>query len=321
MKSHSLAWALVPILGLLALLIPEIAMAQPLGPPAPVDSLGNMANKMVEKNTFGALFDLMTGFAYLAGAWFGVKAALQLRDNTENPQQTRLSKPMTSMGVSGILLGLPSFIDMVSLSAQSVSGISSGTWLDTVSGFAGGGGSASGLDGVAVAFAASLPALMNIVKIGAMAAGIFLILRAILWLPQMEQGRVEPGKIAWTLTSGAVLWSLLPMIDMVMHTQGQTSQTTNLLTAHYNATSGGGFNATIAAVLTFIQLIGFIAFVRGTLILKAIGDNKDGTMGRALTHILGGAAAMNIGWTVKMLATTIGSQAEICGLATSLCNF
>ena len=65
----------------------------------------------------------------------------------------------------------------------------------------------------------------------------------------------------------------------------------------------------------FVQLLGVIAFVRGLLILKSIGENKDGALGRAMTHIFGGAAAMNISWAITMLANSIGAHDQICGIS------
>lgn len=276
---------------------------------------------------------IMKGVAYLAGAIFGVKAAIQLRDHTENPQQTRLSKPLTSMTVSTAGLALPGVLDMVKNTFEPSGGmalmancVQAGSSLSTCFSSAllppGGGASASGLGGVAIAFSASMPGLMMLVLYSAAAAGAFLILKSIFLLPQLEQGRAEASKIIWMMISGVVLWSILPMIDMVLSTEGQgMTSSASLLTQKYTeAKNGDQFEATIASVLSFVQLIGLIAFFRGTLILKSMGENKDGAMGRALTHILAGAAAINIGWTVKILAMSIGAQGSICGLASAICT-
>ena len=55
--------------------------------------------------------DLISGGAYVGGAATGVSALLKLRNYSENPQQTRLSKPLVLMVVSGGLLALPSMLD------------------------------------------------------------------------------------------------------------------------------------------------------------------------------------------------------------------
>lgn len=75
------------------------------------------------------------------------------------------------------------------------------------------------------------------------------------------------------------------------------------------AGGGGGGSAAgagaVAAIMGFVQILGFIAFVRGFLILHKYntGEQRDG-LGRAITHIVGGAMAINIKWTAAMLADT-----------------
>lgn len=278
-------------------------------------SVGSVADNVVSGGTFGSLMDLFSGICYLTGALFGIKSALQLKDHTNNPQQVHLSKAIVSMVVCGILLSMPTFLAAL----QGTFGVSG-----TVGGLgtlAGGAPSAStDLAGMFQAFASSVPSLMKIVSFGAVCAGAFMILRAVLLLPQLEQGRVEGGKIIWLFISGIGLWSLLPFIAVSMGTMGMSStDASSLLTAKYSQVGGGGFDGTIASVMVFIQLLGLIAFVRGMMILKALGENKDGAMGRALTHIFGGAAAMNVAWTVKMLATSIGASGTICGISVNLC--
>ncbi len=66
---------------------------------------------------FQSAAELISGGAYLAGAGFGVQSALKFREHNENPQQTKLSKPLTYALVAGALLGLPSFLSIGSDSA------------------------------------------------------------------------------------------------------------------------------------------------------------------------------------------------------------
>lgn len=318
MKKRSLLWPSVSLAGLLAMLAPEVAMAA-------IDSMGAAADHITGLSSNGdgqmqALVIVFSGLMYLAGCIFGVKGIMQLRDHTEIPQQVRLTKPLTSMTVSTALLALPGFVGMFADTVAAI-GMSSGlsdSWSGTGSISQG-----DSLDKVAEALAMSVPSLNHLIKMGAAIAGLFLIVRAVFMLPQLEQGRVEGGKIMWTLLSGVALWSLLPFVSTVMGSVGMQNIESTILTAVYAQGNNDSFDKTINSVLTFVSMIGLIAFIRGTLILKAIGENKDGTMGRALTHIIGGAAAMNIKWTVAMLATTIGSKSAICGIASAgvLCGF
>lgn len=326
--------------GTLAFLAPEMALAA-----GSIDTMGDAADS-VSSNMAG-VYDIISGMAYLIGAMFGVKTAIQLRDNTENPSQTKLSKPLVSMTVATAMLALPGVIGMFSESLGLGPGGSTGL-LSSLSGVpanassgcggmgafqagagAMGGGSASqaaagGMDHVLCSFKSSIPGIMGLINLSALAVGAFLIIKALLLLPQLEQGRVEGGKILWMLASGVALWSILPMISVAFGTLGMgsfnASSTSNILTSQFASSANGSFDKSISSVLAFVQMIGLIAFFRGTLILKAMGDNKDGSMGRALTHIMGGAAAMNITWTVGVLAKSIGFQGTICGLSQILCS-
>jgi hypothetical protein len=80
-------------------------------------------------------------------------------------------------------------------------------------------------------------------------------------------------------------------------------QPDNLLTS-IPQTSVDGVSDALTSVLIFVQMLGVIAFFRGFLMLKSVGTGKDGQLGKAMTHILGGVLAINIQATVGMLART-----------------
>lgn len=302
------AFTQMTLFALLALVVSSSAMAQ---------TVGSVADSTVSSGAFSGFLDLLVGIAYVVGGFFGFKAALQLRDHADSPQNVKIGVPMTSALVATLMLALPSLFASLR-ETFSLTGDIMGAYRNMS---AGSSGAATDISGMAVALAANIPALAKLVSLGATCAGAFLIFRAVLLLPQAQQGRVEGSKIFWLMISGVGLWSLLPMITMAMGTMGMTgTDPGNLLTAKYNQSKGGGFDGTIAAVLTFIQFLGLIAFVRGMLILKALGEHKEGAMGRALTHIGGGSAAMNISWFVGVLARSIGAQGAICGLSAVICG-
>jgi hypothetical protein len=284
------------------------------------DSIGTVSDQVVSSGTFTSLLNLFEGICYLVGATFGIKSATQLRDHTYNPLQTKMSKPITSMAMSGSLLSVPSLFEMLQTTFSVFDGPGGG--VGALAGFsAGSPAAATGLDGMAQAFASNIPAMMKLMAFGAICAGAFLVLRAVLMLPQVEQGRVETSKVLWTLFSGIGLWSLLPFISVSMNTIGMaTSAPASILTAKYSQAGGGGFDGTIASIMVFTQFLGLVAFIRGMLTLKAMGDNKDGAMGKALFFIVGGSMALNIGWAVKMLASSIGAGSVVCGISVNLCS-
>ncbi len=65
----------------------------------------------------------------------------------------------------------------------------------------------------------------------------------------------------------------------------------------------------INTLVMYIQLVGFIAFVRGWFILSSIaspGGAQQGAFGKGLIHIIGGIIAINFVPFMHALATTIG---------------
>lgn len=294
-----------------------LALGFGAGPAFAQSSIGSVADGIVNQGTFTSILDLFSGLCFVIGLTFGIKSTLQLKDYTNNPGQTKLSAPIVSMIICGLLMSIPSLFEALqttfALTGSQLGGFA------TMS--AGSPTEARDLSGMFQALATSVPALAKLVSFGAICAGAFMILRAVLMLPHVSQGREPAPKMIWLMISGIGLWALLPLITASMTTIGAANtDASNILTAKYAQVSGGGFDGTIAAVLVFVQLIGLIAFVRGVLILKSLGENKDGAMGRALTHIVGGSAAMNAAWTVKMLAGTIGAAGVVCGLSTNLCS-
>jgi len=157
----------------------------------------------------------------------------------------------------------------------------------------------------------SIAPLESLAEKFAWLGGIAFFIAAAVKLAQVEQGREEPKKPMFMYLAAVGLWSLSMMMSTIGGTMGATgglgSSTSPL--ASGLASGGGGSAAVIGAVLNFVQLVGLIAFIRGVWLLKAHGENKDGALGRALTHLFGGAAAMNISWTVNVLAATFGVTA------------
>lgn len=61
-------------------------------------------------------------------------------------------------------------------------------------------------------------------------------------------------------------------------------------------------------ILKYLSLIGLIAFLRGWIILSKMGHSgsQPGSVGKGLTHVVGGILLINIVQTVQILAKTLG---------------
>ena len=86
---------------------------------------------------------------------------------------------------------------------------------------------------------------------------------------------------------------------------------THGLLATQNVAALARFEADVTAALIFFQIIGFIAFIRGWMVLKAYtegGGGEQKTMAAGLTHIFGGALAVNIYQTLEFIDYTFGTR-------------
>lgn len=72
-------------------------------------------------------------------------------------------------------------------------------------------------------------------------------------------------------------------------------------------------NQAMAAVLVLIQIIGFLAFLRGFLMLRALADgNSSVSSAAAFTHIIGGSLAFNISPMLAALQKTFCPTGSGC---------
>lgn len=151
-------------------------------------------------------------------------------------------------------------------------------------------------------------ALMDLVVGFAFVTGIVVSVIGLIRLKEYAEqgGRVKVSAPIGLLLVGACLIALPGMIDTATETMSLGANTgKNLLSEPGGEGMPAQMAAAIAGVLLFIKLIGHIAFFRGFLILKRLADgDQQATVGRAVTHIFGGAAAININATAAILAAT-----------------
>lgn len=72
--------------------------------------------------------------------------------------------------------------------------------------------------------------------------------------------------------------------------------------------SGQDFKKLVSLIGSFVQFVGFIAFVRGWLILsRSVQQSaQPGTMAKGFTHIVAGVLALNIYGTIAAVQKTFG---------------
>jgi len=165
-----------------------------------------------------------------------------------------------------------------------------------------------GVDDMFARFSSSSIALTELVKYAAYIIGIYLVVGSVFKFSKLGNNggysRITPRVPLTMFFVGVSLFALTSSVDVVKNTMLMGSGPGSILMP--SASGSGVASAALQGVLLFIRLVGYIAFVRGWLLLNQAGLGRDGVIGRGLTHLGGGVAAINIETTAKILANTFG---------------
>lgn len=165
---------------------------------------------------------------------------------------------------------------------------------------------------------ASFESMIKLLTTTCYVLGAFLVISAIFKFAQMSdpQKGISPKTPIVMFLVGVVLYAFTPALNIVAQTMSMGSGSGSFLMP--GAAVNGTVTATMKGVLTFIKLIGYIAFIRGWLMYNkaasAQGGGNDGLFFRGTTHILGGIAAINVVWTARILANTFAPGMPLASL-------
>lgn len=167
-------------------------------------------------------------------------------------------------------------------------------------------------------FSGSAVALMNLAVGAAFVMGLVITGVGLFRLKKFSEsnGQISFLQPVMILFVGMALVVLPGFIDTATETMALGSGTgTSVLAVNTGGGGVPGMDAAIHGVLLFVKLVGHLSFIRGFLMLKDVGEGKgQASMGRALTHIFGGAAAININATIAMLGATFTPGMDLGGL-------
>lgn len=176
---------------------------------------------------------------------------------------------------------------------------------------------APSLDTMFSNFAESSVKLMNLVRWMALPIGLYISGLALIRLKDYSEGggRTKLSTPIMLAGIGAVLISFPVTVNIATQTIALGDSTGNALSQVPSGGGAPGVAAALAGVLLFVKLVGHIAFFRGFLILKGVAEgSQSASVGRALTHIFGGAAAININATIDILANTFAPGMGLQGI-------
>ncbi|WP_435640648.1 hypothetical protein [Micavibrio aeruginosavorus] len=251
----------------------------------------------------------LSAIAYLFGLYLGVIAILKLRDHVENPNQTPLSESIKRFAAGGAFFALPMVMEVA------YNAVAQDIFAPTTSGFNGGQTVGGGLDAMVAALVNDIWAPMHLVFSGFsyLAGIIFIMIGVSRLLKSAQEGPRGPagfGTIMTFLVGGTLL-----SIDAIMGAfTGSLFAADNISTyAELNFDSGmsadelNHIHTVFSSVLAFMMVIGWISFIRGWFIIRDVAEGShQASLMAGMTHVLGGALAVNLGPVLNVVQETFG---------------
>ncbi|MEM9469346.1 MAG: hypothetical protein AAF988_04220, partial [Pseudomonadota bacterium] len=273
---------------------------------AQAQTLGSVLNN-VFVSVDGVPF-LFAGFSYLCGLVLGIMGILKIREHVESPNQVPIWDPIKRFLAGGAFFSLPY---MASVVQTTISGEDAERL--TGSNYNTGGVSGSGLDAMLVSLMADIWEPAQLVILGfCYLAGIVLLMMGISRLLKSEQdgprGPMGLGTIMTFLVAGALLSAdkLMAFVNGSIFGNRFVSAYASLTYAAEGDEKGHA-EAVIGGIFAFVAILGMISFVRGIYMIRQVSEgNSQVSMMAAMTHIIGGSIAINLGAFISVMQETLG---------------
>lgn len=267
-----------------------------------------------------ALPAFLSAVGYLIGLVLGLWGILKLRDHVLNPSQTGLWEGVSRLLAGGAFFSLPILIEVArnTLVGGGAGGLTSFLGLtNSVTGYNSTGCTGTGsLDNMLVCFMGDVMGPLHIVtNFFAYVAGIIFIMIGISRLIKSAQdGARGPGGIGTVMTfvAGGALISYNEIVRAFSTSLVGPGATKTFAKISYakgamTTAEAEAAHSTISAVLQFVIIVGLISFVRGIFIVRNVAEgNQQASIMAGVTHLIGGALAVNLGPLLNAVQTTLG---------------
>lgn len=260
-------------------------------------------------NSFSQLPSLLAAFSYMAGITLGVLAIAKFYEHVQNPHQTPIWDGIKRVAAGGGLLALPIVIEAayVTLTGAGLDAI-------TLGGFSGD-ASGSGLDAMMQALMTDIANPLIWVMYGfCYVAGIVLVIIGIMrMLKSQQEGPRGPGGIG-TIMTFIVAGALLSVDAMMGAWSSSMFASNDVMNVADLAYTGGldpaeidHIHGVISSILIFMMVLGWVSFIRGWFIIRDVAEgNHNASLMAGLTHLFGGALAVNLGPLMNAVQDTLG---------------
>ncbi len=289
----------------------------------PLTSPNSLGTSICQTLLFSAgIPAFLSAVSYVLGLVFGVWALMKIRDHVTNPGQTPLSEGVTRLIAGGAFFSLPPLamaitatLTPTTLSLATALGTNTG-FVETTSVVTCGG--TNSLDEAMGCFMHNTLGPMHVMlNFFCFCAGLIFIMIGISRLIKSSQeGARGPGGMGTvsTFVAGGILLSATTLMRALSDTFFASAQTETLASLTYTggmsaAETDAAYNV-IAAVLKFMIIIGLISFVRGIFIMRDVAEgSQQASVMAGMTHIIGGALAVNLGPLMNAIQSTLGITA------------
>ncbi len=269
-----------------------------------------------------ALPVFLSSISYLIGLVLGVWGILKVRDHVVDPSRVAISEGIMRLIAGGLFFSLP-FLTAVFKSSMVNLGLLGTTVVTTNFGFRSTVTAATctgtnSLDEAMGCFMLDILGPSHVVlNFFCFVAGmIFIMIGISRLIKSSQEGARGPGGMGTfgTFIVGGMLLSATTILrafssslftSPVTFTFASMQYTTGMSVAETQA----AYNV-ISAVLQFMIIIGMLSFVRGMFILRDVAEGKQQASTMAgITHLLGGALAVNLGPMLNAVQQTLGITA------------
>ena len=279
------------------------------------DSLGSMICRLFGSTTAFPAF--LTAIAYLFGLFIGFWGILKLKEHVLNPQVQRWDA-VSKFLVAGGLFALPTVVTAAynTVSAIIVPHLNNG-FAGEEAALQGG-----GLDAMVTRLMSDVFGPMTVIInwFGIMAGFLLVFIGITRLLKSSQEGVKGPtgiGTIMTFVTAGALL-SFSPMIGALSTSVFGDPLTDTFASLNYTGSGLGEQEqlriiSVVSAVVKFVLVLGLISVMRGIFMLRSLaeGGGQQVSMMAAVTHIVGGAIAVNLGPLINAVQRTILPESAV----------
>ncbi len=255
----------------------------------------------------------LTAIAYLFGLIVGVWGILKIKEHVENPNQVSIWDPVAKLVVAGGFFSLPYIVSVAYTSVAALI-VPHSNQLNGQVREAGGPG---GLDTMIAALVNDTfgPVSLIVNWFGVVAGFILVFIGISRLMKSAQEGARGPGGIGTIMTfvTGGALLAFGPMVTALgtslFAADGISSPNRGTLnyTAGLSRPAVDRAESVIDSIILFVAMIGFISIARGIFIMRGVAEgNSQASSMAGITHLIGGAIAVNLAPFLNATQNTLG---------------